>query len=589
MEQPISFFNWSLKKLLSTERDAFVKAKINILFVVLIFALGKLCSVIPVLVQNHQTLHLQRATVMLVLYLVLLKLLLANKNNLKVVAHAMACIGLIVIWTNVFVFAKNVNLITLQFVFMLILSAFYILDKGFGIFYSFLSTIPIVFYFVFPRAFAIGNESSHELASPGYEIIAVLNFISIIYAHYLFQKAFVNTIAEKETLNKQLQLAVKEANQAASSKSDFLSTMSHELRTPLNSVIGISELLLIDSHSKEQEENLEILRFSAVNLHSLINDILDFNKLGSEKVELESISVNLNDLMNGMCAGLQFQAKQKGIDFILTIDEILKNQYIVSDPTRLTQIIYNLAGNAIKFTEKGTVTVTLRVESLEEENLNVRFSVIDTGIGISADKQEAIFEPFTQASSSITRSFGGTGLGLAIVKRLLFLFKSNIGVQSTAGFGSTFFFDIVFKRDKQSSGMDLESQEADYDLTGLKILVAEDNQMNRVLLVKVFNKWNNKPVFALNGREAVEMVSSDTYDVVLMDLHMPVLDGYEAARTIRTIADPAKAEVPIIALTASVSDNLYSKIKEAGMDDYILKPFKLKDLYSKLKDISIKV
>jgi two-component system, sensor histidine kinase len=589
MEQPMAFFNWSLKKVLLTESDAFVKAKINIVFVILIFSLVKLSCVIPVLLQNNQHLHLPRAITMLVLYLILLKLLLANKNNLKMVAHALACIGLFVIWSNVLMYAKAVNLITVQFVFMMILSAFYILGRGFGIFYSALTTIPVISFLVFPDKLVTWNGLPNELASPGYEIILVLNFISIIYAHYLFQQAFVKTLAEKENLNKQLHLAVNEANNAALSKSDFLSSMSHELRTPLNSVIGISELLLMDSTNQEQEENLKILKFSAVNLHSLINDILDFNKLDSERVELEAISVNLNELMNDICAGLQFQAKQKGIKLIVTIDELLESQDIISDPTRITQIIYNLAGNAIKFTEKGSVSVTLQVLCLDEEEITVQFSVIDTGIGISADKQEAIFEPFTQASSSTTRNFGGTGLGLAIVKRLLSLFESKINLQSVAGSGSTFFFDIVFKLNKEPSGITLENPESEYDLSGLKILVAEDNQMNRVLLLKVFSKWNNEPVFALNGREAIEMLSKDSYDVVLMDLHMPLMDGYEAARSIRGIADPVKAAVPIIALTASVSDNLNSKVREAGMDDYILKPFKLKDLYNKLKDIPVKM
>lgn len=186
--------------------------------------------------------------------------------------------------------------------------------------------------------------------------------------------------------------------------------MSHELRTPLISVIGMSELLLDQPNNSEQEENLKILNFSAVNLHSLINDILDYNKLGSEKLSLESLSVNLYSLMNEICAGMRIQAKDKGLDLILDIDESIKNKVIITDPTRISQIIYNLAGNAIKFTSTGSVCISLKRTSIDAENIYIRFSVKDTGIGIYENEKEAIFQPFTQASTSTTRNFGGTGL-----------------------------------------------------------------------------------------------------------------------------------------------------------------------------------
>lgn len=588
MEQPISFFNWSLSKLLDTECDTFVKAKIKILFVVLIFPLIKLAVAIPVAWHNEQYFHLQRAVVMLVLYLVLLKLFLINKAYINAIAHVMVWFGLFIIWSNVFIYAQSINIATLQFVFMLILSSFYLLNKKYGLIYSFLGTLPVVFYLL-ENGIKLTTGLPNELASPGFEIIVILNFITIIITHYLFQEAFVANISEKEALNKQLQLAVEEANQAAKSKSDFLSTMSHELRTPLNSVIGISELLLIDSKTEEQTENLKILQFSAANLHSLINDILDFNKLGSDKLDLEAIPVNLYELINDTCSGLRFQANKKGIDLNLGVDEVVKDQIVITDPTRISQIIYNLAGNAIKFTEKGSVSVSLKVLGGNDDTIIIRFSILDTGIGINPDKQESIFEPFVQASSSTTRNFGGTGLGLAIVKRLLLLFESNIKLESTPGFGSTFFFDISFKVDKEHGDALSRGQQADYDLSGLRILVAEDNPMNRLLLTKVFSKWKNEPAFAFDGREAIEKVKTCTYDVVLMDLHMPLVDGYEAAKAIRAIPDPVKSKVPIIALTASVSSNVYEKVKKAGMDDYILKPFKLKELYRKLKDITLKV
>lgn len=587
MEAPISFFNWSLTKLLDGEQDNIIKASVKILFYVLIFNLLKTLIVIGVAFHFQQDLQLQRAMLMLVLYFLLLKVLLANRAYIRLVAHVMLSLGLLVVATNVFLFAQNINALTLQFVFMLILGSFYLLGIRFGIIYSIAAILPIALHLIFNSQMRFAGIQPNELASPGYEIIGILNFVNIIICHYLLLQAFRSNIEEKETLNQQLLMAVQEANQAAESKLDFLSTMTHELRTPLNSVIGISQLMLQDAHSKEQEVSLQILKFSAENLYSLINNILDFNKLGSEKLNLENIPVELAGLVGEICLGFQFQARQKDVDFLLDIDPTLADQWIVTDPTRITQIIYNLAGNAIKFTDQGSVAVTLKVSHIDDQTLTIRFSVADTGIGISADKQEAIFDSFTQASASTARNFGGTGLGLAIVKRLLSLFDSSILLESTPGAGSRFYFDISFKRYQPSDNFAASQGEDDFDLQGLKILVAEDNPMNRLLLVKVFDRWNNKPEFAVNGQEAIDQVSLNTYDVILMDLHMPIVDGFEATRVIRNMADPMKSKIKIIALTASVSHNLSDKIIEAGMDDFLYKPFKLNDLYMKMKTIPV--
>lgn len=584
MEQPISLFNWSLKKLLLKECNAFDKARIKILYTILLFSILKSCVVIPIAFQNQQNFNIIRSGILLIIFMAMLKLLLANRLHIKVLTHIMVCLGLFLIWSTIFISAQVINVVTAQFIFMIILSSFYILNRRFAIIYSFLSLLPVILFMAYSGVL-INDILPERLASPGYEIIIVFNFITIIVTHYLFQQAFISSITEKEDLNKRLVLAVEEANQATDSKSDFLSTMSHELRTPLNSVIGISELLLKDPHDQEQEENLRILRFSALNLHSLINDILDYNKLDSEKLRLETIPVDLVELMNDVSSSLHFQAKQKNIDFVLDIDEAITNQLVTTDPTRIAQIIYNLAGNAIKFTEQGCVTIRLEALCMHAEAVDLRFSIIDTGIGISTDKQDTIFEPFTQASSSTTRNFGGTGLGLAIVKRLLDLFNSNIHLKSEPGKGSTFYFDISFNLEIDSEINASTEIEITYDLSNLKVLVAEDNPVNRLLMKKVFAKWNNTPEFATNGKEAIDNLVSNHYDIILMDLHMPILDGYAAARAIRELADPVKSNVRIIALTASVSANLDEKTKAAGMNDYILKPFKIKELYQKLANV----
>lgn len=476
----------------------------------------------------------------------------------------------------------------MQFMFMMILSGFYLLNRGFGVFYSILAVIPVILFMIINGDLQNLHNSTEGLGSPTYEIMIFLNFVTMILGHYLFYQALIRNVKEKELLNEKLLIAVNEANIAAQSKSDFLSTMSHELRTPLNSVIGMAELLSDELTSPEQEENLKILNFSAASLHTLINDILDFNKLGSEKLYLESIAVNLHSLIHNICSGLRIQAKEKGLELVLEIDEELKQIPISTDPTRISQILFNLTGNAIKFTSSGSVKIQVRILDKDADKINVRFSITDTGIGINAEKMESIFEPFTQASTSTTRNYGGTGLGLAIVKRLLTLFESSVHLESEEGTGSKFWFDISFKRNNQALDNDSTGKEQIFDLNGLRVLVVEDNPVNSLLLKKIFQKWSNIPDFARDGYEALVKVSANNYDLILMDIHMPLLDGYETTMKIRELSDKEKSTVPIIALTASVSNNLSDKIREAGMNGYLSKPYNPKELYSKLREIALR-
>jgi len=588
MNNRLPIFNWSYKKLLLTEDDLFNKARIKILYAILLFSILKSVVVLVVASLNDQYFHIERSIVALLFYLILLKIFLIHKSYINPTAHVMIWMGIIIIWTNIFISVQGVNIITLQFIFMMMISSFYFLNNKFlAILYSTISALPVVIYKAFFHKTTVYlNLEPEALAVPGNLIIDVLNFTTLITVNYLFIKAFNKTVEEKETLNIQLKKAVEEANMNAQSKSDFLSTMSHELRTPLNSVIGMTDLLLDNPIHDEQKENLNILHFSAVSLNSLINDILDFNKLDSDKLKLEMISVNLDKLINNICSGLELQAKEKGLNLVLQIDEEIKNKYVITDSTRITQIIYNLVGNGIKFTSTGSVTLSLKTLSNIHDIIKIRFSIDDTGIGIPIDKQAMIFEPFIQASASTTRNFGGTGLGLSIVKRLLILFGSEIHLESAPNFGSRFFFDISFKIDhKAIESIDLADTESHYDLTGLRVLIAEDNQMNIVLIKKVFAKWNIEPVIAENGIEVVHKLLYGDYDVILMDIHMPQMDGYFATKNIRNMSDPFKSKIPIIALSASVSEDMSIKIKEAGMNDYLRKPLNAKELYVKLRTI----
>ncbi len=585
MDQTLPLSNWSLSKLLQTEPDSYNKARIKVLYMMLLFALLKLLIFLPYAWLSGSNFQIWRGCVMLGLHVFMLKLLLSNRSTMKLNAHISVWIGLFLIWSTVYISARTVNIVTLQFVYMIILGSFYLLSKRMAILYSVLSTFPVILFVLGGQDMLPATTQAGLIGASGYQIIVILNFITLALAHYMFHQAFNANVEEKEALNLQLQEAVAEANRASQSKSDFLSTMSHELRTPLSSMIGIAGLLIEDPHDKEQAENLKLLNFSAIRLHSVINDILDFNKLGSDRLQLEEISVDLYELTDTACSAMRVQAREKGLELVLEADDAMKGIRVLTDPSRITQILYNLIGNAIKFTHSGQVVARMELLDKVEELLQVRFSVADTGIGINPDQQKFIFEPFTQASTSITRNYGGTGLGLAIVKRLLLLFNSTIELSSEQGKGSAFSFSLSLKTDQNPRLQVEDTATATYDLSHLSILVVEDNPMNRLLLKKMLARWNNEPDFAENGRLAIDQLEQQLYDVILMDIHMPVMDGYQASRIIRQMPDPARAATCIVALTASVSDSLGQKVREAGMNDFISKPFNPKDLYSRLKDV----
>ncbi|MES2265356.1 MAG: response regulator [Bacteroidota bacterium] len=586
MDTPIPFFNLSIKKVLSREPNNLKRARIRIVYTTLLLTLLKFAIIFPLVYDGIQGHQLYRIIFFFILFLGLTKYLLYKPDNISIIAHAIILSGVGGIWSNLIILNQHLNLVTLQFVFMVTFVGYYLINNSFAIVYSVLAITPVMYSLVATkRADWHLDAVSNELPSPGFEVIVFLNFITIVLIHYLFYRAFQQNVAEKEELNKKLQATVAETKALADSRSVFLSTMSHELRTPLNAVIGMTGLIK-DTATKEQTENLDILEFSATSLLTLVNDILDYNKGENDKIELEAIPVHLPVMLHKVCSGLQHKAAEKGFQLILDVDQQLKDQWVITDPTRLTQVIYNLGGNAIKFTENGEVNVKALVEEKSEEHITVNFSVSDTGIGIPADRQGVIFDPFTQASADTTRHYGGTGLGLAIVKRLLNLFNSTIELKSEQNIGSVFSFPIQFKLYKGNVNQVPLSTVMSSSLEGLNILIAEDNAVNSLLMVKLLSKWSINAAVAGNGVEAVKKLKEAAFDVILMDLHMPVMDGYQATQVIRRLKDKTKAQIPIIALTASVSYNINEKIKEAGMTDYLSKPFQAAALYQKLEALN---
>lgn len=386
--------------------------------------------------------------------------------------------------------------------------------------------------------------------------------------------AYIRDITERKRAEEELIRANQIAEQSVRSKERFLANMSHEMRTPLNAVIGLTHLLEETSLTRQQSRYLEAIQFSAGSLLALINDILDFAKIDAGKIEFEQTPFRLEELLNGLYAMLRFTAERKGLKLVVSKGESLPIA-IMGDQVRLRQILLNLIGNAIKFTEKGHVR--LHVQSVQKEHgkNTLQFSVEDTGIGISEDKLPHIFDSFSQAASDTTRKYGGTGLGLAIVKELVEQQGGRIEVQSTVGQGSSFIVTLSFLETHESDAPapSTGAKEIEHSLEGVRVLIVEDNEMNQYVAHQMLTRWGAKVDIAENGLIAIEKVRDNQFDIILMDIQMPEMDGFAATRYIRQDLKKAAEELPIIALTASMLADSKAQVYEAGMNDFVLKPF----------------
>ena len=376
--------------------------------------------------------------------------------------------------------------------------------------------------------------------------------------------------------------ARKRAEEAAFSKQQFMSTMSHEIRTPLNEVIGITNLLYQSNPREDQMEYIKTLRFSANHLLTLVNDILDYNKMEAGKIVFEKTEFDLSSMLDDMKRSYSHRAQEKGISFTVDKSADLPST-LIGDPIRLNQIMSNLLSNALKFTSEGGVTLKASVKEQLEGRVLLEFSVADTGIGIAMEKLEVIFESYAQASDDTTRKYGGTGLGLAICKRLVDLQGGKISVSSEPDRGSVFTFSIEYSIPATEARVaDQGATDTMKKLTGKRILVAEDNKINFFVANKFLESWGVIVTHVENGSLALEEIGRQEFDLILMDLHMPVMDGIEATRIIRSSSDSRISQIPIVALTAAVMSEANDKIDNLSINDYVLKPFKPKDLYDRI-------
>jgi len=594
-----NFFNLSVNKILSDDQSILDQARIRLLYYGLGIVFISMAAILSNVYLQHQPMLTYTAAILLIASAVFFKMLTYNADW-KLVSHCLLILATLVNLDNVYITLQNVNIVTIQMVILVIIFSFYMLGQTYGVIYSMLNLIPVLAFLVIQYNGNYFLDFKPELVDQSTVIISVFaNFILIIFIHSHFYNAFLRNIYElKHTgedqteLNIKLAAAIEKAEKSSQAQSEFLSTMSHEIRTPLNAVIGMSNLLLMSNPRHDQKENLEILKFSGSNLLAIVNDVLDFNKIESGKVIFENISFNLTELMQSISGGQKIKAEEKGLVFKLDVDSRLNNKVLFGDPTRLTQVIFNLVSNAIKFTKDGNIWVRVTCVEDRHNTITVSFSVKDTGIGIQKENLDNIFEPFAQESITTTRQYGGTGLGLAIIKRLLELQGLKMYVNSNVGEGSEFGFNMEFPVSTEQIDQRVEKQPQTFNsdnLGNLRVLIAEDNVVNVMLMKKLFSKWNLVPTIAENGERAVQLVQYGNFDIILMDLQMPVMNGFDAAMEIRRMPDTKKANIPIIALTASALFDIRERVFNAGMNDYVSKPFKPDELLEKMQNLVIQV
>lgn len=421
-------------------------------------------------------------------------------------------------------------------------------------------------------------EQEKNYRNIGYIVILII----LALATFLYM-----SLRQRGKINHQLELATIEATRTKLEKEEFFAYTSHEIRTPLNAVVGISKILGTTELNETQQKYVKTIASSAQNILFIVNDVLDLSKIEKGELKFEQIPINLRDICEQIVSSLSFKKFEKNVDISYEIDDSIPH-LVIGDPIRMNQILLNLADNALKFTKEGLVKIKIENNSpYETEKVELKFSIIDTGIGIEEDKIKDIFESYQQAHISTTRQFGGTGLGLSISKLLVQKMGGELVVESKINIGSTFSFTLKLAAYSADNSLQQNEISSDEKITNCSILVVDDNTLNREIFYDlVYNKANNVSVaMAINGKEAIEIIKQQHFDVILMDIQMPEMDGYETSRYIRKEFNTPIKDTPIIAMTAHVLEGVHQKCLDAGMNDSIAKPINTQLLTSKINHL----
>ena len=397
-------------------------------------------------------------------------------------------------------------------------------------------------------------------------------------------QCFVRDISEKRDVQQQLIAAKTEAEEARRLQEQFLANMSHEIRTPMNGIVGMTNLLLETQLTPQQEQFAGVIHRSADSLLVIVNDILDLSKIKAGKLAIEKIPFRLQDVTANIWALFEQRIFKKGLQFSMELDPAIPVS-VVGDPHRLNQVLINLVGNAVKFTEKGNIKLTVTLEKQDIRGITLKFTVADTGMGISGEQLPHIFDSFSQAGADITRKYGGTGLGLTICHQLLLMQGGDIEVKSEPGKGTTFMFHLTYCRDTirpAAAPTNKNPQDSQAALEGKQFLVVEDNPINQQLIEYVIKKAGAQVTVADNGSEAVTQLEKQRFDFIVMDLQMPVMDGYKTTQYIR---ETLKLRTPILAMTANALKGEQVRCLEAGMNGYMSKPFDFREFYDKVAEL----
>lgn len=430
----------------------------------------------------------------------------------------------------------------------------------------------------------IGNKSDRVIDEASQEVLlAVSNLLATLLRNVQLFVSLEKELIERKRTEEDLKKAKEVAERANIAKSQFLANMSHEIRTPMNGIIGMTDLALLTDMDEEQKEYLSIVKTSTKVLLRVVNDILDYSKIEAGKLNLENYPFKLSEIVSDVIVLFDIHAKQKGLCINTMMDRV--PTFLIGDAVRLRQVLSNLIGNAVKFTDRGSITLQVHCAELRENDITLKFVVVDTGIGIARENLHKLFKCFSQVDESNTRQFGGTGLGLAISKNLVEKMGGELWVESQEGVGSEFSFTVVLEHECKSVGNDQE-EELEDELEDLKtkenkrILLAEDDEVSRALANIYLQKKGYEVIMAQNGIEAVLLFEKGDYDLVLMDINMPYMNGYEATAVIREKEEMVNMHIPIIAMTAYALSGDREKCIAAGMDDYITKPIDINKLSS---------